>query len=73
MISRRVPIDFSAIAKETGIRNGTVANHSAFGWVVRDNSRPPTSVRLVCIDPPAMNPDETSVTIQDNQWCFHKD
>ena len=73
MITRRIPIDFDAISKETGVKNGTIARHSAFGWVVRDNSCPPTHTHLACITPPEMMPDETSITIDSNHWCFHKD
>lgn len=71
MIVRRVPIDFAAVSKDTGIVNGTIG-HGALGWVVRDNDcKSHYSVSL--IDPPAMLPGETRISISDNHWCFHND
>ena len=55
MIVRRVPIDFAAVSKDTGIVNGTIG-HGALGWVVRDNDcKSHYSVSL--IDPPASGDD----------------
>ena len=71
MITRRQPIDFHAIAMETGITNGTVG-HNGLGWIVRDNN---CNSHMSCalIDPPEMLLGEKRVTIENKQWCFHND
>jgi|GEM_PF-4164377 hypothetical protein len=71
MITRRVPIDFAAIAEATGITNGTIG-HNALGWVVRDNNCK-SYYRVFLIDPPQMLPGETRITIANDHWCFHND
>ena len=71
MITRRVPIDFQAIAKVTGIRNMTIRHMGLLGWVVRDNSRT-DGVHVTSIHPPEMERGEKRVSIEDNHWCFHK-
>lgn len=72
MITRRVPIDFQAIAKATGITNGTVGHMGDLGWVVRDNNCK-DGVHVASIVPPPMRICEKRVTIVKNHWCFHND
>lgn len=72
MIIRRVPLDFQAISKTTGIRNGTIRCMGLIGWVVRDNHRT-DGVHVTALHPPEMERGERRISIEDNQWCFHND
>ena len=66
-LTRKVPMDFEAIARETGIRSGKVCRSEMFGWGVYANDEP----YFASIDPPPMEPGETDVRIEDNAWCFY--
>ena len=68
MAERRIPIDYHAIAEQTGLRRGKLGR-SIFGWGVQ-NEHGDASASFVCVDPPEMRDDETSVRIEDGHWCF---
>ena len=67
MLLRRIPIDFRAIAAETGCTRGTVAHNAAFGWHVRNGNGP---ANFCLITPPPISPGET-LKIEGRHWCIY--
>ena len=65
---RTVPIDFKAIADETGIRRGKVCKSDWLGWCVQSSER--DGVDMAAIVPPPMEPGETSLIIEGRNWIF---
>ena len=66
---RRVPIDFCAIAAESGCTRGTLCRSTAFGWGVKNGNGP---ADFCAITPPPMQPGETQIRISANElnWVF---
>ncbi len=67
--TRRIPIDFHAIAESTGLRRGKVARSPIFGWVVANVHDDP-GPNFTCIEPPGMHDGETRLWIEGDYWCF---
>ena len=65
-VVRRVPIDFRDIARQSGCTKGRLCK-TAFGWGVQNGNG---GVDFAVIEPPPMRPGETSLRIEDNEWCF---
>ena len=66
-ITRRVPIDFAAVAKEAGMRKGKLVHSRLFGWGVYAMSGP----QFRCASAPPMLPGETELRIVGKDWCFY--
>ena len=67
--ARRIPIDFHAIAEETGLRRGKLGRSPIFGWGVQNVHGEPGE-NFVRIEPPEMHDGETRLWIEDDHWCF---
>lgn len=67
-VVRRIPIDFKALAHETGIKRGKICKSSWLGWCVESDDGTNT---MASITPPAMLDGEIDITIQNRQWCYH--
>lgn len=67
---RREPIDFDAIARESGVEAGTLYHAAAFGWGVHPHDGRPAD--FCVITPPAMAPGETELRISADRrhWLF---
>lgn len=64
-VKRRIPIDWNAIAQESGIRRGTLCNSPAWGWCVqnRDCAGPDIGV----ITPPETS-DSEILRVSGDYW-----
>lgn len=67
MNTRRIPIDFKAIAEESGLTRGKLCK-TVFGWGVQ-NIYGDDGPTIVCVAPPPALPNETLV-IDGNDWLF---
>ena len=67
---RCVPIDYVAIAKESGMSKGKIFYSKAFGWVVGNTSGNPDWPDMACITPPTLQPGEKLLQVKDNLWVF---
>lgn len=70
-LTRKLPIDFAALARETGLKRGNVCHHAVFGWCIQ-NTYGENAPDIICINPPAMEPGETFLKIEKANWCFYK-
>lgn len=68
--TRTIPIDFRAIAEETGIKRGTLVKHPALGWTVRNDG---DALDIAVINPPPLEGKETTRTVEDGCWVFWKE
>lgn len=68
-MSRSVPIDFAAIAKESGLERGKLCHSPAFGWGVQ-NSHGDEGPHFGCVTPPPLEGEEKTVHIDCNCWVF---
>ena len=70
---RCLPIDFAAIAEETGLRRGKLCK-TAFGWGVQNTYGEP-GADVALITPPAMRENESELRIVEGDgcsyWCFY--
>lgn len=68
----REPIDFKAIAAETGVRQGRVAESDRWGWVVIGHP----DIDMICIDTPKKKGDlingtpVKNIRIEDGNWVY---
>ncbi len=68
----REPIDFKAIATETGVRKGRIVDSANFGWVVIGHP----DIDMICINPPLKKGDIINgkniknVKIVNNHWVY---
>ena len=66
------PIDFKAIAAETGVRKGRIVESSHYGWVVIGHP----DIDMICIDTPRQKGDKingkqiNNIKIVDNHWVY---
>ena len=67
-IVRRIPMDFRAIAKESGISKGKVVFGDWLGWGVQNDDH--NGIDFGCITPPSMQDGEDFLKIVNNEWCF---
>lgn len=66
---RRVPIDFKAVVKESGLRRGRLCHSPIFGWGVQ-NTHGDETIDFGCVTAPVMQPGECRITIEKREWCF---
>lgn len=72
MTTRRVPIDFDAVAEETGIRRGKIFySELVHDWCVMSTCDAPV-ICMTSVTPPPAEPGET-LTIEGNDWVFTKE
>ena len=64
---RSFPIDFRAIALETGCTKGTIGHNSMFGWHVQNGNGP---ADFCSFTPPETAKGET-LRIEGNQWVVY--
>lgn len=64
---RRFPIDFRAIAAETGCTKGTVGHNSMFGWHVQNGNGP---ADFCAFTPPEIAEGET-LRIEGREWAVY--
>lgn len=67
---RCVPIDYAAIANESGMSKGKIFYSKTFGWVVGNTSGNPDWPDMACITPPTLQPGEKLLQVKDNLWVF---
>lgn len=69
----REPIDFKAIAKETGVRKGKIVQSKHSGWVVIGHPE----IDMICIDTPREKGDVingeliTNIRIENKFWVYY--
>lgn len=68
--TRRVPIDFESVAKESGLTRGKLCHSPHFGWCVQ-NMQGADGPDIGAVTPPAMQPSETRIAVEDGHWCFY--
>jgi hypothetical protein len=68
---RRVPIDFAAVAAESGMKAGKLGFSPVYGWCVHNVTRNPDWPDAATITPPPMEPGETRMVIADDYWVFY--
>ena len=72
MSNIKEPIDFEAIASETGVRKGRIFQSTHSGWVVTGHP----DIDLICIDTPRQIGDKingkeiTNIKIENNNWVY---
>jgi hypothetical protein len=66
---RRFPIDFRAIAKETGCTRGTIGYNDTLGWHVQNGNGPADFAKITA---PALEPGE-KLRIEDGKWCVYEE
>ena len=66
-IVRRFPIDFPAIAAETGCTKGTIGHNAMFGWHVRNGNGP---ADFCAFTPPAVADGET-LRVEGSEWAVY--
>jgi len=72
-VCRRIPIDFAAVAAESGMTAGALGFSPALGcWVVQNVTRNAEWPDVVMITAPAMEAGETRLEIHDDHWCFYE-
>jgi hypothetical protein len=64
---RRFPIDFRAIAAETGCTKGTIGHNSMFGWHVQNGNGP---ADFCAFTPPEISEGET-LRIEGREWAVY--
>lgn len=64
---RRFPIDFRAIAAETGCTKGTIGHNSMFGWHVQNGNGP---ADFCTFTPPDIAEGET-LRIEGREWAVY--
>lgn len=64
---RRFPIDFRAIAAETGCTKGTIGHNSMFGWHVQNGNGLADFCAFI---PPEIASDET-LRIEGREWAVY--
>lgn len=64
---RRLPIDFRAIAAETGCTKGTIGHNSMFGWHVQNGNGP---ADFCTFTPPEIAEGET-LRIAGREWAVY--
>lgn len=64
---RRFPIDFRAIAAETGCTKGTIGHNSMFGWHVQNGNGP---ADFCPFTPPEIAEGET-LRIEGREWAVY--
>ena len=67
---RRIPVDFQAIATETGMTRGKLCRSTWAGWVVQNTTGNPAWPDMATVTPPATEEGET-LTIEENHWCVY--
>lgn len=67
---RRIPVDYQAIATETGMTRGKLCRSTWAGWVVQNTTGNPDWPDMATVTPPATEADET-LTVEDNHWCVY--
>lgn len=70
MSERRLPMDFAAIAKESGMTRGKVCRSLIAGWCVQNDSVNPDWPNIACITPPEFQDGETQLKIEGKEWVF---
>lgn len=65
------PVDFHAIAQETGMSRGKLC-HTSLGWVVQNTSGNPDWPDVACVTEPMMPEGATLLTVENDHWCFWK-
>ena len=66
---RRFPIDWKAVAEESGCTKGTLAHNKMFGWHVRNGNGP---ADICTITPPPVADGET-LKIEGSDWCVYSE
>lgn len=69
MKTRRVPIDFKDVAKQSGLTRGKLCHHKFFGWGVQNTYGDPDGPDFGCVVPPPHEMTET-IEIDGNDWIF---
>jgi hypothetical protein len=69
-LTRQEPIDFAAIAEDTGVRSGTICHSPTFGWIVRNQRY--EGPDIACIKPPPFQGNECFLKVDDQNWCFYE-
>ena len=67
---RRIPVDFRAIAAETGMTRGKLCRSTWAGWAVQNTTGNPDWPDMATVTPPATEAGET-LKVEDNHWCFY--
>ena len=64
---RRFPIDFRAIAEETGCTKGTIGHNSMFGWHVQNGNGPAD----FCVFTPPQIAEGETLRIEGREWAVY--
>ncbi len=64
---RRFPIDFRAIAAETGCTQGTIVHNAMFGWHVQNGNGPAD----FCVFTPPEITDGETLRIENREWAIY--
>ena len=70
-MTRRIPVDFIALANESGMTRGQLCHSAHSGWVVANTTGNPDWPDMATVTPPAMEAGETRLTVEDRHWCFY--
>ena len=70
-IIKRIPIDYQAVARETGMRKGKIAKSPLFGWGVFDSTGS-TGVHFAEVTVPEVEGSDF-VCIEKDHWCYYKE
>lgn len=69
MKTRRIPIDFKAVADESGLTRGKLCHHKIFGWGVQNTYGDKDAPDFGCVTPPEAQAEEV-LEIDGNDWLF---
>lgn len=68
-LTRKVPIDFHDVARQSGLSAGTLCK-TAFGWGVQ-NTHGLQGPSVALIEPPPFEEGEVELRIRDDHWRFY--
>ncbi len=67
---RRIPVDFRAVAEESGMTRGKLCHSPIFGWCVQ-NTHGDNVPDVATITAPELAPGEVRLAVVDGHWCFY--